>query len=246
MASQTPSFSFSCVLSGHSNDVRCLTALTPSTNFAGASALVSGSRDLSAKVWRSCPETKDREWKEDRVFAKHDRYISSVATMAPNDKYPEVGTDRPYCSTLHCFNCPAFQGLIYTGTVSGVIRVFSPASSEPLHELNAHANCVSALFVSPSSGTLLSGSWDCSAKVWVGELKAVMVLTGHENAVWAVGIFPESGIMVTGSADMSIRLWVAGKCKKTLKEAHTQVRIETESRMRLACYTCNLLLRYNS
>ncbi len=103
--------------------------------------------------------------------------------------------------------------------------MFSPAASSPLHsEEGAHAGCVSALFVSPSTGTLVSGSWDCSAKVWVGDkMKLVMTLQGHENSVWAVGILPDVNVMVTASADTSIRLWKAGACKSEVKKAHTQV-----------------------
>ena len=104
-----------------------------------------------------------------------------------------------------------------------MIRAFSPASSTPLHEEKAHAATVASLFVSPLTGTLLSGSWDCSAKVWASKLKHVLTLEGHENSVWAVGILPESGVMVTGSADMSLRLWVAGKCRAKVEKAHGQV-----------------------
>ncbi len=204
--SPPPRFAFSAVLSGHSSDVRCLASLAPSASVASAASLVSGSRDLTAKVWRTKPETKDVEWAEERAFAAHDRYVTAMATAAPSDSFPE--------------------GLVYTGTVGGVIRVFSPASSSALHEeRGAHAACVSALFVSPSTGTLLSGSWDTTAKVWVGDrMKAVLTLEGHENSVWAVGILPETGIMITASADTSIRLWMAGACKTVLKGAHKQVR----------------------
>jgi phospholipase A-2-activating protein len=85
--------------------------------------------------------------------------------------------------------------------------------------VEAHANTVSSLFVS-RAGTLLSGSWDWSAKVWVDSLKCVMTLSGHEDSVWAVAVMPECGVMLTGSADTSIRLWLAGACKATLPKAH--------------------------
>ncbi len=198
-------FSFSAVLSGHSADVRCLAPMAASATVASAASLASGSRDRLAKLWRTRPDTKDREWAEERSFAAHERYVTSLATAAPSDAFPE--------------------GLVYTGSAGGAIRVFSPASSAALHEETAaHAACVSALYVSPSTGTLLSGSWDHSAKVWVGDkMKRVMTLEGHENSVWAVGILPETGVMVTASADNSVRLWMAGRCKAEVKEAHTQV-----------------------
>ncbi|XP_054843324.1 phospholipase A-2-activating protein isoform X2 [Eublepharis macularius] len=63
-------------------------------------------------------------------------------------------------------------------------------------------------------GTLLSGSWDTAAKVWLND-KCMMTLQGHAAAVWAVKILPEQGLMLTGSADKTIKLWKAGRCERT-------------------------------
>merc|ERR1719414_1268426 len=62
---------------------------------------------------------------------------------------------------------------------------------------------------------MISGSWDCTAKVWM-QRQVTMTLTGHELAVWAVAILPEVGVMITASAGKSIKLWKAGKCEHTL------------------------------
>ena len=63
-------------------------------------------------------------------------------------------------------------------------------------------------------GTLLSGSWDTTAKVWLNQ-RNVMTLKGHDAAVWAVALMPTQGLMLTGSADKTIKMWRAGKCEKT-------------------------------
>ncbi len=96
-------YTFSAVLSGHSADVRCLAPLPPSAGNASAASMVSGSRDTTARIWRTRPEAKDREWAEDRVFERHNRYVTALAAAAPSDKFPE--------------------GLVYTGTVGGDIKV---------------------------------------------------------------------------------------------------------------------------
>jgi len=199
-----PTYWLSSILSGHSSDVRALCALPPSAASASAGTLASGGRDNLARLWRTKPEDKDLTWAEERIFEKHDRYVTSVAAAAPSSKFPE--------------------GLIFTGTVGGTLRAFSPSSSAPLAEINeAHASCISALFVSPATGTLVSGSWDCSAKVWLGEqLKCVMTLSGHEASVWSVIVLPDSGVIVTASADCSLRTWMAGQCKHTIEKAHGQ------------------------
>ncbi|NXC21782.1 PLAP protein, partial [Corythaeola cristata] len=64
-------------------------------------------------------------------------------------------------------------------------------------------------------GTLLSGSWDTTAKVWLND-RCMMTLKGHTAAIWAVKILPEQGLMLTGSADKTIKLWKAGRCERTL------------------------------
>ena len=114
------------------------------------------------------------------------------------------------------------QGLIYTGSNDNFIRAYHPGSVNPMFEEEAHADTVSCFFVSPVTGTLLSGSWDMTAKVWVDNLKPVMTLKGHEAAVWAVAILPRNGLMVTGGADKRVILWQAGQAKKKLESAHTQ------------------------
>ena len=65
-------------------------------------------------------------------------------------------------------------------------------------------------------GTLLSASWDKTAKVWLNQ-KCVMTLEGHEAAVWAGAIMPEQGVMLTGSADQTIKVWKAGRCERTIR-----------------------------
>ena len=69
--------------------------------------------------------------------------------------------------------------------------------------------------------TLLTGSWDKTARVWIDE-KSVTTLKGHEGAVWCAVILPNVGIMVTGSADYTLRLWKGGKCLRTITGIHTQ------------------------
>jgi phospholipase A-2-activating protein len=121
------------------------------------------------------------------------------------------------------FNVPLYsQGLIYTGSHDKYIRAYHPGSVNALFEMEGHGDTVSAIFVSPKTGTLISGSWDKTAKVWVDQLKPVMTLNGHEAAVWAVAILPRNGLMVTGSADKQIILWQAGQPKVKVPSAHSQ------------------------
>eukprot|EP00095_Tigriopus_kingsejongensis_P004294 maker-scaffold722_size106786-snap-gene-0.32 protein:Tk04294 transcript:maker-scaffold722_size106786-snap-gene-0.32-mRNA-1 annotation:"phospholipase a-2-activating protein isoform x2" len=194
-------YRFSTVLEGHSGDVRCLAVMTSAECLNSAYGLVSGSRDRSAKVWHPEVGSDRGQWVCERTLVGHDKYVTAVAVKEPDSKFP--------------------QGLIFTGSQDGHIRTYHPGANEAIGDTEAHAATVSALFISPT-GTLISGSWDLTAKVWVDEMKLMMTLTGHEIAVWAVAILPECAIMLTTGADKTIKLWKGGQCRQTVEGAHSQ------------------------
>ncbi|CAB1452363.1 unnamed protein product [Pleuronectes platessa] len=153
-------------------------------------AFVSVSRDRTGRVWVPSP---DKGFTESHCVSGHSNFVSCVCMITPSDKYP--------------------RGLIATGGNDNNICVFSLDRPEPLFTLKGHKNTVCTLS-SGKFGTLLSGSWDTTAKVWLNE-KCMMTLQGHTAAVWAVIILPEQGLMLSGSADKTIKLWKAGRCEKT-------------------------------
>nr|XP_008101669.1 PREDICTED: phospholipase A-2-activating protein isoform X2 [Anolis carolinensis] len=128
-----------------------------------------------------------------RCMSGHSNFVSSVCVIPPSDLYP--------------------RGLVATGGNDNNICIFTLDNSAPLYVLKGHKNTVCSLS-SGKFGTLLSGSWDTTAKVWLND-KCMMTLQGHTAAVWAVKILPEQGLMLTGSADKTIKLWKAGRCEKT-------------------------------
>ncbi|ORX68044.1 WD40 repeat-like protein [Linderina pennispora] len=94
--------------------------------------------------------------------------------------------------------CPS--GLIATGDLA-----------QPVSKLTGHTDNVCALAASKDGKTLVSGSWDKTAKVWEnGVLKHT--LQGHAHAVWSVLVL-DDGSVLTGSADKTIRRWVDGVSK---------------------------------
>ncbi|CAB1351713.1 unnamed protein product [Coregonus sp. 'balchen'] len=181
------SYKLSCSIPGHEMDVRGLSAA-----FFPDGAFVSVSRDRTGRVWvpNSSP---DRGFTEMHCMTGHQNFVSCVCIIAPSDTYP--------------------RGLIATGGNDHNICVFTLDQPQPLFTLKGHKNTVCTLS-SGKFGTLLSGSWDTTAKVWLNE-KCMMTLQGHTAAVWAVVILPEQGLMLSGSADKTIKLWKAGQCEKT-------------------------------
>ncbi|KAK9524649.1 hypothetical protein VZT92_017023 [Zoarces viviparus] len=181
------SYKLRCSIPGHEMDVRGLaSAVFPD------GAFVSVSRDRTGRVWvpNSSP---DKGFTEIHSLSGHSNFVSCVCVIAPSDTYP--------------------RGLIATGGNDNNICVFTMDQSQPLFTLTGHKSTVCTLS-SGKFGTLLSGSWDTTAKVWLNE-KCMMTLEGHSAAVWAVIILPEQGLMLSGSADKTIKLWKAGRCEKT-------------------------------
>ncbi|XP_019410881.1 PREDICTED: phospholipase A-2-activating protein [Crocodylus porosus] len=175
-----------CSLAGHELDVRGLSCgLFPPDGF------VSVSRDRTARLW--APGGINRGFTEVHCMTGHSNFVSCVCIIPPSDLYP--------------------RGLIATGGNDHNICIFTVDSPTPLYVLKGHKNTVCSLS-SGKFGTLLSGSWDTAAKVWLND-KCMMTLQGHTAAVWAVKILPEQGLMLTGSADKTIKLWKAGRCERT-------------------------------
>lgn len=86
--------------------------------------------------------------------------------------------------------------------------------------LTGHSWLAYAVAYSPDGKTLLSGSWDTTAKLWdVATGKEVRTLTGHTQRIRAVAWSPKGDLVATGSWDNTARLWDAatGKEVRTLR-----------------------------
>ncbi|NXD81565.1 PLAP protein, partial [Halcyon senegalensis] len=186
MAEEGDAYRLRCSLVGHGQDVRGLTC-----SFFPRGGFVSVSRDRTARLW--APDSFNRGFTETQCMHGHTNFVSCVCIIPPSDLYP--------------------HGLIATGGNDHNICVFTADDSDPLYVLSGHKNTVCSLS-SGKFGTLLSGSWDTTAKVWLNE-RCMMTLQGHTAAIWAVKILPEQGLMLTGSADKTIKLWKAGRCERT-------------------------------
>ncbi|XP_042643543.1 phospholipase A-2-activating protein isoform X1 [Tyto alba] len=186
MAGEGGAYRLRCSLLGHGQDVR---GLTP--GFFPQGGFVSVSRDRTARLW--APDGFNRGFTEMHCMSGHSNFVSCVCIIPPSDLYP--------------------RGLIATGGNDHNICIFTVDNPAPLYILKGHKNTVCSLS-SGKFGTLLSGSWDATAKVWLND-RCMMTLQGHTAAIWAVKILPEQGLMLTGSADKTIKLWKAGRCGRT-------------------------------
>ncbi|KAH6918330.1 phospholipase A-2-activating protein [Coprinopsis sp. MPI-PUGE-AT-0042] len=171
-------YKLSATLKGHSSDVRALAAPTNDL-------VLSASRDTTAIAWnRSAPGS--HEWTNETVLRAGSRYINAVGFVPPTPDAP--------------------KGYAVTAGQETVINLFdlSKPRDDPNYTLVGHTENVCTLDVSPA-GTIISGSWDKTAKVWKN-FSLVHELKGHQQSVWAVKIVEEDTYL-TASADRTIRLW---------------------------------------
>ena len=78
-------FKLRSVLRGHEADVRSVaSAIYPD------GAVLTASRDQTCRLW--IPSKSGQEFTEGHIFSGHTRYVASVCTMSPSDKYPQGKT----------------------------------------------------------------------------------------------------------------------------------------------------------
>ncbi|PPR06426.1 hypothetical protein CVT26_004838 [Gymnopilus dilepis] len=187
-------YKLSATLKAHTLDVR---ALSSPTN----ELILSASRDTTAIAWQRSPSIQ--EFKPENVLKAGSRYVNAVAYIAPTPDAP--------------------KGYAVTGGQDAVVNIFNLQAprEEPDFCLVGHSDNVCALNVTPG-GTIVSGSWDKTAKVWKN-FTLTYDLKGHQQSVWAV-LGVDEDQFLTGSADKTIKLWQQHKVVHTFTGHRDAVR----------------------
>ncbi|KAF1988782.1 PFU-domain-containing protein [Aulographum hederae CBS 113979] len=174
-------YKLSVALKGHEDDVRVV--LHPNPSF-----VASGSRDASVRLWKL---ESSRPPAYDCTLVSHgSTFVNSLAYVPSSSRYPD--------------------GLIISGGVDSIIEARQPGrnpdeNAEAL--LLGHGNNICALDASDDGRTIVSGSWDHSARIWqVGDWEKFVPLNGHNGNVWAVLAYDKETV-ITGCADKLIRLF---------------------------------------
>ncbi|GAA5900258.1 WD repeat PLAP family protein [Sporobolomyces salmoneus] len=234
-------YKLSATLAGHGADVRALATAPRSIQSSSLSSnssspysathpvLFSSSRDGTARSWLSTTTAQsgaggggaqvssgERGWTEGLSFGGaqgHEGFVNAVEWLPSTSG----GTESGFLLTagqdklIHAWPLPEPSAQIPS----------TSSSLAPSHTLIGHDANVCALHVSEDGRTIVTGSWDKTAKVWK-DFKLAHTLEGHEQSVWAVlALEGEEDLVLTGAADNLIRLYKGDKLQKTLR-GHTQ------------------------
>lgn len=207
------------LLSGHNDIVLCVKAS------ASGDLLGSGSKDNTARLWRSSSENQ-LDWFPLAICEGHTESIGSIAFPCTQKMYKDIyyiftgSRDR----TIKMWD---------TSPLMSEVERLSPKRLKALSTIKAHEKDINSLDVSPDDLLLASGSQDKTAKLFHihhtksksgsgGELKLLGVLKGHKRGIWDVKFHPSEKMLATASGDKTIKIWSIAEltCLKTLEE-HT-------------------------
>ena len=98
---------------------------------------------------------------------------------------------------------------------------------DPVQKLfRGHTNWVFSVAISSDKKWIVSGSEDCTIKVWnVKTEECMRTLEGHRNRVYSVVFSPDGKWIVSGSDDCSIKIWngETGECVRTFHHMRTAI-----------------------
>lgn len=121
-------------------------------------------------------------------------------------------------SALQLLNCARFEG----DKAEVVQSMIKQAQALETHgqcvlSLEGHGDKVGAIAVSPDGKFALSGSGDCTMRLWdISRGECLRVFAGHRDQINALCFTHDGKRAVSGSHDGNVRLWdiVSGECLK--------------------------------
>jgi WD40 repeat protein/class 3 adenylate cyclase/tRNA A37 threonylcarbamoyladenosine biosynthesis protein TsaE len=99
--------------------------------------------------------------------------------------------------------------MLASAGVDGAVRLWDPASGEPIGAALEHGDIVEAVAFSPDGSMLATGSDDGAVRLWDAETRQLIgePLTGHRSAVSGVAFSPDGALLASASGDGTLRLW---------------------------------------
>jgi len=141
------------------------------------------------------------------VVAGHNNWVTSIATTAESpDTFISASRDK---------------SIVYWNATREHIDNWAT----PRRSLRGHGHFVQDVALSSDGQFALSGSWDCSLRLWdINTGQTTRRFHGHTKDVLSVAFSADNRQIVSGSRDKTIKLWnTLGECKFTIEQdGHTE------------------------
>ena len=219
------------LLEGHDDVVLCLDKSTD------GSILFSGSKDKTARIWKSRPATIDvemdspsldegtpkLEWNCVGICTGHVESVGAIAVSRTLvDKEVLEGRKEGGAFLVTASQDRTVKMWDLGTPLSTPSTVDEPTSLRSLTTLKIHEKDINTLAVSPNNALLASGSQDRTAKLFsityapstkkqgseaTGKLTLLGSFVGHKRGVWCVRFSPVDMCLATASGDRTVKLW---------------------------------------
>ncbi|CAK9813216.1 Protein FAN [Anthophora quadrimaculata] len=171
------------------------------------------------------------------IFQSHKECVSSiiVPTKEEVDEVISVGQDgmlKLYSiknkkltrsvslSSLPLSSCilyrtPSHRNILVAGSWDNSLIFYDVEFGRVIDVLQGHEDAVSCLALSATRQIIISGSWDCTAKIWrcyksgtkIRPAECFIVQLDHDSKVTCINISRDETLLVSGTGDGEIFLW---------------------------------------
>lgn len=128
--------------------------------------------------------------------------------------YERVNGNKKRCidvgQEVTCLDFDSKERWLVIGTIKGLLKIYSlnEEIKPSLYDIPGHAAKVTGLRITPDGFLVISGSLDCTIRVWNREQNSLtFIITEHKKAILCLDLNYDASKILSGSEDCSLRLW---------------------------------------
>ncbi|KAH0564644.1 protein FAN-like isoform X1 [Cotesia glomerata] len=169
------------------------------------------------------------------VFSSHKDVITNINFMGDSENIASVGQDgvlkiysmstKKLTRSISLSNLPLSscifyktknnQSILVVGSWDNTLIFYDVEFGKIIDVLMGHEDAVSSLELSPTKNIFISGSWDCTVKIWhsyesgtkIKPHECLIAQLDHDSKVTCLSISKDEKLLVSGTEDGEIFLW---------------------------------------